>query len=47
MVSAKNSQLKDSLSIDKLDQRENKKRDEPAKQLISIPLREDNPKKSI
>ena len=41
MISAKNNQSKDFLSIDKLDQRENEEKSEPAEQLVSIPLKED------
>ena len=47
MISIKNNQSEDSLSIDKLDQRENKEKDEPAEQLVSIPLREEDPKKMV
>ena len=41
MLSTKNNRSENSLSVDKLDQRENEKRGEPVEQLISIPLRED------
>ena len=47
MVSIKNNQFEDFLFIDKLDQRENKERDKPTEQLISIPLREDDFEKMI
>ena len=46
-ISTENSKPQDPLSVDKLDQRENEERDEPAEQLISIPLREDDPTKIV
>ena len=46
MISTKNNQSEDSLSVDKLDQRENEERDEPIEQLISIPLKKD-PEKTV
>ena len=47
MISTKNNQSEDFLCIDKLDQRENEERDEPAKQLVSIPLKEEDPEKTV
>ena len=37
----------DPLSIDKLDQRDSEERGKPAEQLVSIPLKEDDPTKTI
>ena len=47
IISAENSKSEDPLSIDKLDQRENKEMGESAEQLILIPLREDNPTRTV
>ena len=47
MIYTKNNQSKDSLSVDKLDQRENKERGEPVEQLVSIPLKEENSEKTV
>ena len=47
MVSIKNNQSEDSLSVDKLDQKKNEEMDEPVEQLISIPLKEEDPEKTI
>ena len=47
MISTKNNQSEDSLSTDKLDQRENEEIGESVEQLVSIPLREDNPEKIV
>ena len=37
----------EALSIDKLDQREEKSREEPVEQLISVPLNDEDPAKTI
>ena len=47
MVSIKNNQSEDSLSVDKLDQRKNEERDEPAEQLVPIPLKKEDPEKMV
>ena len=47
MIFVKYSESEDLLSVDKLDQKENKEMDEPAKQQISILLREDDPVKTV
>ena len=41
MISTESNKLEDPLSVDKLDQRDSKERDEPTEQLVSIPLKED------
>ena len=47
MIFIKNNQSEDSLSVKKLDQRENEERGEPVEQLISIPLKEEDPEKKV
>ena len=47
LIFTQNNQLENSLSIDKLDQRENKEKGEPAEQLVFIPLKEEDPKKMV
>ena len=47
MISTKNNQSEDFLSVDKLDQRKIEERGEPAEQLISIPLKEEDPEKTV
>ena len=47
LISTQNNQSEDSLSVDKLDQRENKERNEPTEQLSFIPQKEEDPKKMI
>ena len=47
MVFVDGSKFEDPLLIDKLDQRDNEERDELVEQLVSIPLREDNPTKTV
>ena len=47
LVSTQNNQPEDSLSVDKLDQQKNKERDEPVEQLIFIPLKEEDPEKTV
>ena len=44
LVFTQNNKPEDSLSVDKLDQRENQEMGEPAEQLVPIPLREDSEK---
>ena len=46
LIFTQNNQSEDSLSIDKLDQRENEQRGKPAEQLIFISLKED-PEKMV
>ena len=46
-VSIQNNKPEDSLPVDKLDQRENQERGEPTKQLVSIPLKEEDFEKMI
>ena len=43
MISVENDKPEDLLSVDKLDHKKNEQRDEPAEQLVSIPLKEDDP----
>ena len=47
LVSTQNNQPKDSLSGDKLDQRENEEKKKLAEQLISIPLKEEDSEKTV
>ena len=47
LVFTQNNQFEDSLFVDKLDQRENEERGEPAKQLIFIPLKEEDLEKIV
>ena len=47
LISTQNNQSEDFLSVNKLDQKENKERDEPVEQLVSIPLKKEDPKKII
>ena len=47
MISTESNKLEDPLSVDKLDQRDSKKRGEPVEQPVSIPLREEDPTKII
>ena len=47
LVSTQNNKPEDPLPIDKLDQRKNQERGEPAEQLISIPLKEEDPEKMV
>ena len=47
LVSLQNNKPKDSLFVDKLDQRENKQRGELAEQLVPIPLKEEDPEKMV
>ena len=47
MISIESNKPEDTLSVDKQDQRENEERGEPAEQLVSISLKEDDPTKTI
>ena len=47
LISIKNNQTEDSLSVDKLDQRKNEEKGDPAEQLIFIPLKEEDLKKMV
>ena len=47
MISTEGAKLEDPLMIDKLDHRENKEREESAEQLVTIPLKEEDPTKIV
>ena len=47
LISTQNNKPDDSLLVDKLDQRENHERGEPAEQLVFIPLRKEDPEKMV
>ena len=47
LVSIQNNKPEDSLPVDKLDQRENQERGEPAKQLVSVLLKEEDLQKMV
>ena len=47
MISSEGIKFEDPLTIDKLDQRDNEERGEPAEQLILIPLQEVDPTKNV